>query len=209
MRIAPVWIMLFVVGCGSSSDASGNGGSAGIGGESGSGGSPGGAAGAGGRQELTERIVFVTASGQTANLGGLDGADSICASEADGAGLPGEFKAWLSTLETPAADRLTRSPVPYVLVDGTRIADDWDDLVDNQLLAPIDIDATGQTRTGDVWTGTLPSGQPYADGDCMGFSSEASNMRSLCGSTAFSDQRWSAAQTPFCNTRLRLFCFQQ
>jgi hypothetical protein len=208
--------MLLAAGCGSSTGSGGSGGSAGSGGESGMGGTPGvggsgngGESGTGGSVVRTENLVFVTASAQTANLGGFEGADAICAGEASAAGLEGEFKAWLSTLDTPAADRLTRSAVPYVLVDGTRVADDWDDLVDMQLLAPIGLDAGGQPQGGDVWTGTLPSGQPFADGDCAGFTTEASNSLSLCGSTAFSDSRWTASQTPTCNTRLRLFCFQQ
>ena len=193
MKRAGMLLAVLVLGCGSSTESSGGAG------EGGSGGSVG----------PTERIVFVTASTQTANLGGLEGADSICAAEATSAGLDGEFRAWLSTRDTPAASRLTQASVPYVLVSGTRIAEDWDDLVDDELLQPIDLDATGQAQTGDVWTGTLPSGQPYSEGDCMGFESEASNIRSLCGSTAFAGGRWSEAQTPFCSTRLRLYCFQQ
>lgn len=217
MKKALFVVVLFAMGCGSSTGSGGSGGAAGTGGAAGSGGTGGGSgtagtggeSGAGGNIVPTESVVFVTASLQTADLGGLDGADSICAGEAADAGLEGEFKAWLSTLDIPAADRLNRSTVPYVLVDGTRIADDWDDLVDMQLLAPIDLDADGQSRGGDVWTGTLPSGQPFDDGDCAGFTTDTSASFSLCGSTAFSDSRWTAAQTPSCNTRLRLFCFQQ
>ncbi len=200
--------VLMAVGCGASTGSGDGGGSSGSGGESGMGGA-GGETGTGGSVARTVSLVFVTASRQTANLGGLEGADAICAGEAANAGLTGEFKAWLSILGTPAADRLTRSTVPYELVDGTRLADDWEDLVDMQLLAPIDLDADGQPQGGDVWTGTLPSGQPFVDGDCAGFTSNASDSLSLCGSTAFSDNRWTAAQTPSCNTSLRLFCFQQ
>ena len=198
MKTTAMWLAVLIIGCGSSTGSSGGAG------EGGSGGT-----GAGGSVGPTERIVFVTASTQDANLGGLEGADSICSAEATSAGLDGEFRAWLSTLDTPAASRLTRANVPYVLVDGTRIAEDWDDLVDEELSEPIDLDAAGQAQTGDVWTGTLPSGQPFPGGDCMAFSSGAANIRSLCGSTAFADGRWSEAQTPFCSTRLRLYCFQQ
>ena len=177
-------------------------------GEGGRGGGDG-AGGAGGDTGPTERRVFVTNTIQTGSMGGIAGADDICAMQADAAGLEGEFKAWLSTLASPASDRLLRSDVPYVLVDGTVIADDWDDLTNGDIQAPIDLDATGQELGGDVWTGTLPSGESYADGDCNGFMSNASDIRSLCGSTQFSDARWSAAQTPSCNARLRLFCIEQ
>jgi len=193
MRTALVVAALLAIGCGSSTDSGGTGGVAGM----------------GGGNVPSELVVFVTASTHAANFGGFEGADSICAGEATDAGLVGDFKAWLSTLDTPAADRLSPSSVPYVLVDGTRIADDWSDLTDNQLQARIDLDATGQSRGGDVWTGTLPSGQSYVDGDCEAYTSDASNIRGLCGTTQFSDARWSAAQTPACSSPLRLFCFQQ
>ena len=223
MRIAFLIISLTLFGCGSSDGPGGTGGTGGdagtggVGASGGSGGSAGaagsggsgGEAGTGGTIDPTERVVFVTTARQTADLGGFEGADGICAAEATAAGLEGEFKAWLSTLDVAAADRLVQSTVPYVLVDGTRIADDWDDLVDNALLAPIDVDATGERRTGDVWTGTLPDGQPYPDGDCAGFTSATGSTRSLCGSTASAGSAWSAAQTPTCNTSLRLYCFEQ
>ena len=38
-----------------------------------------------------------------------------------------------------SADRFTPSPGPYVRVDGVRVADDWQDLVDGELNAPINV----------------------------------------------------------------------
>ncbi len=156
-----------------------------------------------------ERRIFVTNAVQNGNMGGIPGADGICAEEADMAGLDGEFKAWLSTLSSPAVNRLLQSDVPYVLVDGTRVADNWGDLTDDSIQAPINLDAAGQVRGGDVWTGTLPSGASYMDGDCEGFRSNSSEIMSLCGSTQFTNTFWTAAQTPDCSVNLRLFCIEQ
>ncbi|RZV49199.1 MAG: hypothetical protein EX268_19345, partial [Deltaproteobacteria bacterium] len=86
---------------------------------------------------VTERRIFRTDTTQNANLRGIDGADAICAAQALAAGLEGEFKAWLSTIASPVADRVAQGSGPYVLVDGTRVADDWSDLVDGSILAPI------------------------------------------------------------------------
>jgi hypothetical protein len=122
--------------------------------------------------------------------------------------LTGEFKAWLSTLASPVAERFVQSAVPYVLVDGTRIADDWADLTDGSLQAVINRDATGTIRGGDVWTGTLPSGASYADTDCDGFTSGGIGS-ALCGTTQSINASWTANQVPSCDTRLRLFCFEQ
>jgi hypothetical protein len=157
---------------------------------------------------VSERRVFVTATLHNGDLGGLDGADQICASQASGAELEGEFKAWLSTGTSSAAERLTHSVVPYVLVDGTVVANDWDDLIDRSLAAPINLDARGVPRGGDTWTGTLAIGDAYTQGDCAAFTSGSGGM-ALCGSTGSIDAGWSQSATPACSTALRLYCFEQ
>lgn len=152
--------------------------------------------------------IFVTEMERSGDLGGISGADALCASEAAAAGLEGEFRAWLSTASSPVGDRLVQSTEPYVLVDGTRVADDWQDLTDGSNQAAINLDAGGAVLGGDTWTGTLPNGEPYAGGDCDGFTSAAVGI-SQCGSTQFTDNRWTAAQTPSCAAVLRLFCIEQ
>ena len=154
------------------------------------------------------RVVFVTNTGQSADFGGIEGADALCVSQAAAAGLSGEFRAWLSTADSSVADRLTQSAVPYVLVDGTRIADDWADLTDGSLQAVIDLDATGMSHRADVWTGTLPSGLAYTEADCDGFTNGGMGS-ALCGTTQSINSSWTANQVPTCDTRLRLFCFEQ
>ena len=180
--------------------------------DAGAGGTAGTDAGTGGEggmgPSVSERRVFVTEAVQDGSFGGIPAADGICASEAAAAGLNGEFQAWLSTMTSPVADRFVRSTVPYVLVDGTVVADGWDDLVDGSIQAPINLDANGQPRDGDVWTGTLPSGQPYTGGDCEGFTDALAGI-SQCGSTQNTEALWTAAQTPACNTPLRLYCVEQ
>jgi hypothetical protein len=154
------------------------------------------------------RRVFVSSAVQNADFGGIAGADELCATEAAAAGLDGVFKAWLSTRSSSVADRLEHSTEPYMLVDGTVVAVDWDDLVDGALLARIGRDATGQPHTDDVWTGTLATGASYAIDDCEGFTS-GSTGQSQCGSSTSTTMTWTQAQTPECATRLRLYCFEQ
>jgi len=160
---------------------------------------------------VSERRIFVTDTIQNANFGGTTGADELCASQAAAAGLQGEFKAWLSTISSPVSDRLTHSSGPYVLVDGTPVANDWNDLVDGSILAPIDLDASGQERGEivlDVWTGTLPNGLPYTNGDCEGFTNGSAGI-GLCGTTASMNANWTANATPSCDVELRLYCIEQ
>jgi len=224
LRLLPLLPLAVLLACSESSfdspmDASVDG-SAGSGGEGGSGGSAGngGSGGTGGEAGVSERRIFVTETAQNADFGGLAGADALCASEAAAAGLEGIFKAWLSTTSSPVADRVTRSTVPYVLVDGTLVADDWDDLTDGDIAARINLDANRQLRGGDVWTGTLPNGLPYMNDaaldagvptiDCEGFESAFEGV-GLCGTTASTAANWTANDTPACSTTLRLFCIEQ
>lgn len=49
-------------------------------------------------------FVFVTSKRYDGNLGGVEGANEICQEHAEAAGLPGEYKAWISssTEQSPA-----------------------------------------------------------------------------------------------------------
>jgi hypothetical protein len=96
------------------------------------------------------------------------------------------------------------------LIDGTVIANDWSDLIDDSILTLINLDANGEPRGGDVWTGTLADGSPYTGGDCAGFTSGSdSDGIALCGSTASKAAGWTAASTPTCSLALRLYCVEQ
>ncbi|MDH3623935.1 MAG: hypothetical protein OES69_10615 [Myxococcales bacterium] len=157
---------------------------------------------------VAERRMFITNTVQNADFGGIAGADELCAAQAADANLEGDFKAWLSTRSSSVSDRLTRSNGPYVLVDGTTVANDWDDLVNGSILASINLDANGERRTGDVWTGTLATGDSYPNDDCAAFTS-GSGGTALCGASASTDAKWTQNITPACSTRLRLYCIEQ
>ncbi len=177
----------------------------GAGGDGGVGGEAGGGAGGG---TVAGRRMFVTRTAQNGDFGGIDGADALCAREASEAGLEGDFKAWLSTLSSPVGERLAPAEdAPYVLVDGTLVAMGWDDLLDGSVAARIDLDASAQRLSGDVWTGTLATGESYELDDCEGFTS---NMgRGLCGTTSSTGSAWTENAVPTCSTVLRLYCIEQ
>jgi len=81
------------------------------------------------------KMVFVTVGSYDGNLGGTAGAAAICQTDADAAGLPGKYKAWLSTTLTYGGDAalqdeplntFNHSTVPYYEPDGTtEIASNW------------------------------------------------------------------------------------
>jgi hypothetical protein len=170
-----------------------------------------GTGGAGGNSgSPSDRRIFVTSAIQTAGLGGIAGADEICATEAADANLQGEFKAWLSTTSSSVADRLSHDGGPFVRVDEVIVANDWADLVDGALLAPINLDANGQPRTGDVWTGTLETGASYTVDDCAAFTSgDNADGHALCGSSTSATSTWTNNQPAGCASTLRLYCIEQ
>ena len=111
---------------------------------------------------LCPKIVFVTSATYDGDLGGLSGADAKCQALAQGAGLSGTYKAWLSDSVTSASSRLTHASVPYILVNGDVVATDWTNLLapPTDLLHPISIDEIGVAVGGDAWTNSTASGQP-------------------------------------------------
>jgi hypothetical protein len=161
-----------------------------------------------------EKVIFVTSTLHQANFGSLEDADAICQARAVAADLPGIFRAWLSTRDVTAADRLTHAAVPYVRTDGTRIADDWDDLVDGTLAASISIDEMGTARTGDVWTGTMLDGSNFTPCDretcdCQLWTDNTTSWVSQCGNSAWTNWRWTENLEVSCSTSLRLYCLEQ
>lgn len=161
--------------------------------------------------------VFVS-SPSSGDLGGLAGADMKCQTEAASAGLTGIFKAWLSTPTVSVSSRFTQHAGPYETLVGTtlvRIANDWADLTDGALLAPISTNALGQGVGGQqVWTATGPDGSAEPVGDCSGWTDGTDSggvHQGSAGQTGRTDQFWSSygSRVAYCNESKPVFCFEQ
>ena len=150
----------------------------------------------------------MTSTTTKGGLGGTTGADAICAGRATAAGLAGTFKAWLSVIGDGPATRFTQSAVPYRLVDGTLVANDWTDLTDGTLAHAIDVDESGTHVAADVWTGTGAAGGPLAL-NCTDFTDSTAGSIGTCGNTASTSSGWTQSSTPGCGLALRLYCFEQ
>jgi hypothetical protein len=140
-----------------------------------------------------------------------------------GGAADGEDMVFGSPLEVAVArDSLVRSPSegfnrlsrPYVLVDGTRIAEDWDDLTDGTLLAPIRLDETGTAH--DCPAGcdfdALPMTNTSADGtlasaenDCSAWTSSAGAV--VLGATNGTDSGWTQLLVSTCAIAYPFYCF--
>jgi len=166
--------------------------------------------------------VFATSVTYWGNLGGLAGADRKCQSLADAASLGGRYKAWLASATSGPADRLTHSAIPYALVDGTVIANDWADLTDGSLAAPINLTETGGSppmSTGSDCTtdGTSTWSSAHADGTPQGGILHCANWTTMAaGSYGYTGlgSRTSSSWSDYCALKQcagfgRLYCFEQ
>src|SRR5208337_2326166 len=89
------------------------------------------------------RRVFITSSYVQANFGGVAGGDALCNAAASDAFLGGTWVSWTSTPGNDVASRMTHGLVPYKLLDGTVVANDWLDLTSGSIRNPIDRDEHG------------------------------------------------------------------
>lgn len=167
---------------------------------------------------LSAAIIFITSSGHTGNLGGLAGADARCQTLAAAAGLSGTYKSWLSDGFTAAKDRLVHSSAPYKLVDGTIIANNWTDLTDGALLAPINKSESGSLLLDrPVFASTASDGSQAGGAYCADWTTEQP-AEPPCSIGAFGygdntriDSWWThvPAGGCICGQNWSLYCIQQ
>lgn len=159
--------------------------------------------------------VFVTSSLQDGNLGGLVGADAICAARAAGAGLPaGNYVAWLSTSTVNAISRLGTAR-GFVRIDGKPFANTAADILANRIFHPLRIDESGVdvssgispgASTLTVFTGTLGDGTLATGANCSDFADTGGSARR--GEVSGGPVTWTARQNSNCSTARRVYCFQ-
>jgi hypothetical protein len=148
-----------------------------------------------------DRVVFFSGGAGDGNLGGVAGADAICAAAATTLGLPGTYLAWIADSTTSPALRFYQHAGPYVRPDGTKIADGWADLTDGSLDAAV-VEVGGIARTNVAADGTALSGDHCAD-----FSSTTGT--SSVGNATTADGAWTNSGTHPCSAGSGLYCFQQ
>ncbi len=110
---------------------------------------------------VQQSIVFVTkASFAGVSSGNLPASGhTACRDEALAAGLPGEYRAWISTsVSSPSNDPGYNNPDGYIRVDGQMIAANYGAL-SGPLDNPIELYADGtSSQAQEVWTATTSAG---------------------------------------------------
>lgn len=142
---------------------------------------------------------------------GLNAGDALCQSQAEAAGLLGDYKAWLSSITINAINRFTFPPVPtpYALVDGTIVADSLHKLISEALKSPIYLTQfNGGRRSTNVWTSTDQNGNHFSV-DCSGWASSFSGFAARLGYAGTITTAWTSSVYGFCDVDRHLYCFQQ
>lgn len=161
------------------------------------------------------------------DLGGLAGADLYCRNLAVLAGLKssGTFRAWLSDgVDSPLTrfEQIDLAGVPYVLLNGRVIADDFDELVTDGPRAGISVTELGASISQElVWTNTGPFGEVFSASEhCSGWTAAAPGSSARVGINApvaevgpewdaWQQQRhWTSALQSDCDKPRRLYCFE-
>ena len=161
-------------------------------------------------------IVFVSSRRFSGIFFPPGDADARCRELAADAGLPGFYRAWATNESGPGgpepALRFARAFAPYVLVDGTVVANDWDDLTDGTLLAPIDLNERGEQASVEVWTNVGTDGtqlEPLNADTCDGFRSDSPTLRGRHGISTETGSAWTNAGFDTCDQEKALYCFSQ
>ena len=162
---------------------------------------------------MRDRTVFVSDKDYEAQMGGLDGADDLCKTQAAIHDLPdpGRYKAWLSDSTGSPSTRFVTRKARYVSTVGATIADDWDDLTDGELTNPIMHTADGEDLgVVPIWTATTPSGEGVG-GDlyCVDWTVDAEEQLTNKGASGALDSRWTQLPvTSDCYGLGHLMCFE-
>jgi hypothetical protein len=158
------------------------------------------------------RVVFVTSGHYTGDLGGIAGADAKCQALADlspVARIKGHtFQAWISITTSLVSARLTHGSQPYVLGNGTVVANDWTDLIKGTLANGIDLDEQNNVGSGGAWTGTTSAGAQYAGAACTTWTTGTTGS-GVFGNVGGSGNGWSSSANNPCPSMNALYCFEK
>lgn len=167
-----------------------------------------------------DKKIFLTSTTYSGNLGGVSGADSSCSTRATAGGLSGVFKAWIAVTTGTNDPNTTflKSAVPYKMVGGATVANDWAGLTSGSILAEVNIDEFGNTIAGTekrltnvTTSGTASSSGSSNTQNCTGFTSANGGRDSRYGTAGATNSTWTdnGSTTTACNGTFRLICVQQ
>jgi hypothetical protein len=141
---------------------------------------------------------------------GLAGADTLCANDAQSAGLTGTFRALLATTTATAASRFhTTNDRPYVRPDGVVLAATDGDLflATPNTLAPINVDLHGNFSDGSIYTGA-PGPSQLGTQTCANWSDGTAASQAVFGTANYTGLNAFSGLTDACNRQGSVYCLQ-
>jgi hypothetical protein len=156
--------------------------------------------------------MFVTSRKYPTRFQPLEVADGRCNEAAEDAGLPGNYRAWLSTSAVYARDRLAGAR-GWVRTDGQPFADTVDDIAGGRILTPPLLDEKGHEVVSSasdmpeaVPTGTNAFGLVDPGLNCREWANDEMSATTI-GYTVGTTALWTAALNMNCGPPMRLYCF--
>jgi hypothetical protein len=157
------------------------------------------------------RILFVTSTTHTGDLGGIAAADTICGARATAAGLTGTYQAWISDGTTSPATRSTQhEAATYRSPSGVLYAASWSGLVDGSISNSINEDENGTPVPNQeaVWTNVSHLGAgTVGTNHCSGWTS--TDGVGAVGRTGNLLSFWTNLGTTPCTSSNHLYCIEQ
>jgi hypothetical protein len=157
------------------------------------------------------RGLFITATGQTANFGGLAGADSFCQSKANAALNSGVWKAVLSTSTVNAIDHVGgNATAPIRSSKGESLATSLSDMFNGVAWVP-KTETGAAAATAYAWTNTTATGTAYSTvNTCADFSSTTGTIATAAQTSATATSWLYTTTTTACSTTgYRLYCLSE
>jgi hypothetical protein len=153
--------------------------------------------------------MFVTSELGPTRFQPLTVADDRCNAAAQAAGLPGDFRAWLSTAAIYARDRIAGAR-GWIRPDGAPFADTVDDITSGAIFNPPLIDENGhEVRGGEsdpIATGTNPFGYNDPGANCHEWANDEAGSVTA-GITEATTDGWTSLVSGTCGTPMRIYCF--
>lgn len=153
-------------------------------------------------------ILYSAGDTYDGNLGGRSGADSMCVNSSN---KPDGYSNFIAFLSVSADDEIRDMPtlysvptdVPIQSVGGTRVANDWFDLLDGNIAFDLyeALGITGSWFSGSNWNGSV-----HTDYTCAGWTVNTSIDYSQLGRSDATDTNWMSGSTLACKYPFRVLC---
>ncbi len=153
--------------------------------------------------------IFSTSATKSGALGGVAGADAMCAAASKSLG--GTFLAWIALADggASAASRFTHSTGPYKRVDGVVVANNWTELTSGALQNHVNVTEDGATSYDLAWTDTAPNGTTRSGGyDCAGWTI-GDNTQNGCMTNVTSTTSFDSPSCSPCYNTNTIICVEQ